>query len=99
MLRLHARGPDGQGSKLGQNWFLGHTRLAILDVSECAAQPMTDGDGRWLVYNGEVYNFRELATELGNLGHKIRSTGDAEVVLCALKEWGADALRRFRGMF
>lgn len=96
---LRARGPDGEGVQSGNNWVLGHTRLAILDTSNRGAQPMTDGAGCWLSYNGEVYNFRELRAELEQRGHRFRSTGDAEVVLGALKEWGAGALPRFRGMF
>lgn len=94
------RGPDGEGFFVDGGLGLGHRRLAILDLTAAADQPMTTPDGRYtLVYNGEVYNFRELRKELEKLGHRFRSTGDTEVVLYALAEWGEGALARFNGMF
>ena len=98
------RGPDGQGALLrdaGQ-WTvgLGHTRLAILDLSSAGAQPMGLQDkGFWISYNGEVYNFRDLRKELEALGYRFRSQTDTEVMLRAYEAWGVDAFRRFRGMF
>lgn len=96
---LRERGPDDARIELGQGWALGHTRLAVLDLSERAAQPMTDGHGGWLVYNGEIYNFRELGKELEGRGVVFRSTGDSEVLLQAIRLWGPDCLPRLRGMF
>ena len=94
------RGPDGAGVHVDGPLALGHRRLAVLDLSPAAAQPMVRGDGRWvLAYNGEVYNFAELRRELEALGHSFVSHGDTEVVLAALIQWGADAVARFNGMF
>ena len=94
------RGPDGQGHWLEGPVGLGHRRLAIIDLSPAGYQPMVDAGDRFVLsYNGEVYNFRELRTELEALGFRFRSSGDSEVVLHALAAWGVDALRRFNGMF
>lgn len=94
------RGPDGQGIWTGGPCALGFRRLAILDLTAAADQPMLSPDGRHaLVYNGELYNFRELRAELEHQGVSFRSTGDTEVVLMALRQWGKDALLRFNGMF
>jgi len=94
------RGPDGEGFLLDNNFALAFRRLAILDLTAAADQPMNTPDGRFvLAYNGEVYNFRDLRRELGNLGVRFRSQGDTEVVLQALVHWGAAALKRFNGMF
>src|SRR5581483_9928314 len=97
---LRHRGPDGDGLICDQGVGLGHCRLAIIDLSAAGHQPMLTRDGAGaLVYNGEVYNFLELRAELEALGHQFRSRTDAEVVLLALRQWGADAIRRFNGMF
>ena len=94
------RGRDGEGIALDGGLGLGHRRLAVLDLTDKAAQPMAAADGNFLLnYNGEVYNFRELRKELESAGHVFRSSGDTEVVLHALMEWGTDALTRFNGMF
>jgi asparagine synthase (glutamine-hydrolysing) len=95
------RGPDGEGYHISQHIALGHRRLAILDRSDKAAQPMLTYDGTGsLVYNGEVYNYRGLRTELEGRGIHFRSSGDAEVVLAALHFWGPEvAIPRFNGMF
>lgn len=95
------RGPDGQGIWTdGHACTFGFRRLAILDLSAAADQPMLSADGRFaLVFNGEVYNFRELRDELARGGARFRSTGDTEVVLQALMTWGKAALNRFNGMF
>ena len=105
---IRHRGPDGPGEaeiaagsgeqKL-EGW-LGHRRLKILDLTEAAHQPMASDDGAvQLLYNGEVYNFRELRRELEAAGHRFRSTGDTEVVLRAYEEWGEAFVRRLDGMF
>jgi asparagine synthase (glutamine-hydrolysing) len=93
------RGPDGQGTWSEGPVGLGHRRLAILDLSAAASQPMQTPDGRYvIVYNGEVYNFRQLRAQLTGRW-PFQSTSDTEVVLRALAEWGLDALQRFNGMF
>ncbi len=96
---LRNRGPDDQRLDWGPGWILGHTRLSIIDLSRRSSQPMTDGRGLWLVYNGEIYNFRELRAELEASGCRFKSDGDAEVLLQALKHWGLACLERLRGMF
>lgn len=79
---------------------LGHLRLSILDCSEEARQPMRLMDGEdWIVYNGEVYNYVELRTELEALGYLFRTTGDTEVLLAAYSAWGTDCFNRFNGMW
>src|SRR5262249_14008021 len=95
------RGTDGEGFwSDGRHATLAFRRLAILDLSDNAHQPMLTPDGRYaLVYNGEVYNFRELRRKLVQDGVRFRSTGDTEVVLYALAQWGNRALSRFNGMF
>jgi len=96
------RGPDGQGSfeDPRNDVALGHVRLAILDLSDAAAQPMYSPDGRFvLVYNGEIYNFSELREELIPLGHQLKSTGDTEVLLCGLSHFGLSFIRRLNGIF
>lgn len=98
------RGPDDHGihtltttkGRVG----LGHRRLAILDLSEHGHQPMINPDtGDTIVYNGEIYNFRELRHELQSLGLRFRSDCDTEVILRGYEVWGKDCLERFRGMF
>ena len=94
------RGPDDSGTFARGPVGLVNNRLAILDVSDAGHQPMSTDDGRYvLVYNGELYNFREIGRELESRGHVLRSRGDTEVVLRAWQEWGAACLDRFDGMF
>lgn len=96
---LH-RGPDDCGVEQHGAATLGHRRLSILDLSSAGHQPMRSTDERLVIsYNGEVYNFRELAAELERSGAVFRSSSDTEVVVEALRQWGADAFRRFDGMF
>ena len=99
---LGARGPDGAGLRLldGDRVALGHTRLAIIDLSEAGLQPLPNEDETaWLVFNGEIYNYRELRNELIGAGHRFRSQTDSEVVVHAYEEWGDDCVHRLRGMF
>jgi asparagine synthase (glutamine-hydrolysing) len=109
------RGPDDKGSVFlsrsrsgwaevipqESDWEVGlaHRRLSILDLTSAGHQPMAYGGRFWLVYNGEVYNFLELRTELERLGYTFRSSSDSEVILAAYSEWGPDCFRRFRGMW
>jgi asparagine synthase (glutamine-hydrolysing) len=94
------RGPDGEGHWIEGNIGLGHRRLSIIDLSPAGHQPMISSDHRFaLTYNGEIYNFRELRTELEAKGYWFRSQTDSEVVLYSLAEWGTDALLKFNGMF
>lgn len=94
------RGPDGEGVWVDKNIGLAHRRLAIIDLSENAHQPMSSDDHRYiLTYNGEIYNFKEIRRELENKGHVFRSSSDTEVVLKSIIEWGTDAFIRFNGMF
>jgi asparagine synthase (glutamine-hydrolysing) len=80
--------------------WLGHRRLAIIDVSDRGRQPMSYAGGRyWLTFNGEIYNFIELRETLRQLGHHFVSESDSEVVLAAYAEWGADCQLRFNGMW
>lgn len=98
--RLAHRGPDGAGLHLDADLGLGHRRLAILDLSLAGRQPMSYGDGRWwITFNGEIYNFLELQTELAARGHTFRSASDTEVILAAFAEWGAQCLLKFNGMW
>ncbi len=100
--RMKARGPDGSGLWLsddGRTGF-GHLRLAIIDLSEGGAQPMHSSDGRLTItFNGEIYNYRELKAELKAKGRRFRSESDTEVLLQLYDEYGADMVRRLRGMF
>lgn len=79
---------------------LAHRRLAIIDLNERAAQPMADDrEVCWITYNGEIYNYIELRTELDAKGHRFRTSSDTEVILYAYLEWGFDCLAHFNGMF
>lgn len=94
------RGPDGEGQFIETAVGLGHRRLAIIDLTEAGHQPMVSTCDRYvIIYNGEVYNFQEIRTELEAKGHGFRSRTDTEVILNAYKEWGPDCLSRFNGMF
>jgi asparagine synthase (glutamine-hydrolysing) len=93
------RGPDGADIYLAPGIGLGHRRLAIIDLAG-GHQPLFNEDGSIVVvYNGEIYNFDELARELKRLGHRLRTHCDTEVIVHAWEQWGEDCLHRFRGMF
>lgn len=104
---LAHRGPDDSGTILiresapdSAEIGLGNRRLAILDLSPLGHQPMHDPDtGNWIVYNGEIYNFRELRKELETAGAEFKSHSDTEVILAAYRIWGDSCLTRLRGMF
>lgn len=93
------RGPDGAGVWTAPGVGLGHRRLSIIDL-EGSPQPMHSADGRAvIVFNGEIYNFRELRRELEGLGATFRTQGDTETILAAWQQWGPNCLQRLQGMF
>ncbi|EZP83295.1 Asparagine synthetase [Novosphingobium resinovorum] len=93
------RGPDGQGVWTAPGVALGHRRLSIIDLAG-SPQPMASPDGRaMLVFNGEIYNYRELRHELKAAGEHFRTDGDSEVILAAWRRWGPDCVTRLLGMF
>ena len=80
--------------------YMGHRRLSILDVSYAGHQPMSDlSKNIWIAYNGEIYNFKELRSELEKLGHRFKSHTDTEVIIYAYIEWGIECIKKFNGMF
>jgi asparagine synthase (glutamine-hydrolysing) len=96
------RGPDDAGEWYSSDFRVGlaHRRLAIIDLSHAGHQPMLDESGRFcIVFNGEIYNFKELRRELEGQGHIFRSESDTEVILASYREWGFECLQRFNGMF
>ena len=97
---LAHRGPDDAGLFVEPPVVLGNRRLSILDLSAGGHQPMGSEDERvWVTYNGEIYNYKELAEDLRSRGHRFASAGDTEVLLHAYLEWGSDCLARLNGMF
>lgn len=101
---LAHRGPDDAGTivlkEAGQQIGFAHARLSIIDLSPLGHQPMQDPvTGNWIVFNGEIYNFRELRAELEAVGNRFHSHSDTEVILTAYRTWGADSFPRLRGMF
>ena len=94
------RGPDDGGVHTTGSIGLGNRRLAVIDLSQAGHQPMCDASGDiWLTYNGEIYNFKELRRQLGDLGHQFSTGTDTEVILAAYREWGQDCVNYFAGMF
>ena len=94
------RGPDGEGFYTDSFIGLGHRRLAIIDLTPAAHQPMVTRDGQFAIsYNGEVYNFQEIRAQLQSLGHQFHSRSDSEVILYAYSQWGPRCVERFNGMF
>ena len=99
---MEHRGPDDAGEwwSVEKTVGLGHRRLSIIDLSSAGHQPMVDAAGESvLVFNGEIYNFRELRRELEQSGYQFRSDSDSEVVLVAYRQWGDEFVVRLRGMF
>ena len=101
--KLRHRGPDDAGVWVdaAQGIAFGHRRLSIIDPSREGHQPMISACGRYIItYNGEIYNFSELRTELEALGHRFRGHSDTEALLAAIAQWGVEAaLVRSNGMF
>jgi len=97
---LHRRGPDGWGIHAGGRTALGHRRLKIIDLSDRAVQPMVDPElGLTVVFNGLIYNYRELRSELDAAGYRFFSDSDSEVLLKAYHQWGTSCVDHFLGMF
>ena len=93
------RGPDQEGYFFDKNLCFGHKRLSILDLSIKGKQPMTSKNGTTIIYNGEVYNFKEIREELIKIGYRFKSNSDTEVVLYSYEEWGVSCLQKFNGFF
>ena len=97
---LAHRGPDEGSTWQGGPCGLVHRRLRIIDLSPAAAQPMANEDATlWVVFNGEIYNYRPLREELLKLGHRFKSRSDTEVILHGYESWGTEVFGRLRGMF
>jgi len=98
-LAMRHRGPDGSGRYEDRELAMGHRRLSIIDL-EGGAQPILNEDGQFVtVFNGEIYNFVELRTELEGLGHVFKTRTDTEVIVHAYEQWGESCVTRFNGMF
>src|SRR3954449_4860651 len=97
---MYSRGPDAAGLFAQGSQAFGHRRLSILDLAPSSQQPMVDNElGLGVVFNGCIYNFRELRMELLGKGYRFFSQGDTEVILKAYHAWGPTCVRRFKGMF
>ena len=97
---IRHRGPDGEGIWLEDNVAFGHRRLSILDLSKAGNQPMITQDNRWIIsFNGEIYNYKIIRSELESLGVIFRTKTDTEVLLYAFVQWGFESLLKFNGMF
>ena len=95
-------GPDGEGIYIDEQLplALGHRRLSLLDLSEAGHQPMSDlNENLQIIFNGEIYNYRELRAELQSLGHCFRTNSDTEVIIHGYKQWGTAVLNHLNGMF
>ncbi len=104
LLMLNHRGPDDKGYETIKTAsgivFMGQTRLSIIDLTEGGHQPMSTPDGRFvIVFNGEIYNYKELRSELISLGHIFKTESDTEVLLASWSQWGKDCLIKLVGMF
>ncbi len=97
--RLYHRGPDGSGWYRDESIALGHARLAIIDTVG-GVQPLSNEDGSvWISFNGEIFNYVELASELKAKGHAFRTASDTEVIVHAFEEWGERCFERFNGQW
>lgn len=100
--KINYRGPDGKGDFYGLNVSLGHLRLSIIDLSKNGHQPMFYKKNRrelTIIYNGEIYNFKQVKEELINLGYDFESNSDTEVILASYIEWGENCVQKFNGMW
>ncbi|HPE99459.1 MAG TPA: asparagine synthase (glutamine-hydrolyzing) [Bacteroidales bacterium] len=97
---LRQRGPDYSATKGGDHFLFGHARLSIIDTSEASHQPFVSEDDRYtMVFNGEIFNFREIRTELEKQGHTFRTSGDVEVVLKSFIQYDVKCFETFNGFF
>jgi asparagine synthase (glutamine-hydrolysing) len=96
--RVKHRGPDGEGYYFGSNFAMGHRRLSIVDLSPAGLQPMRRGDD-YIIFNGMIYNYLELRTELVLQGYEFSTQTDTEVLLAACQHWGTEAFKRLNGMW
>ena len=97
---LNHRGPDSSRIVFKNNYFFGHQRLKIIDLTENASQPMSSADGRYIiVFNGEIYNYKVLKKELKISNSVFRSDSDTEVILHSYVKWGTNCLNKFEGIF
>ncbi len=96
---IRHRGPDEFGAYFDNYCSMGHARLSIIDLAS-GSQPLSnENNNLWIVYNGEIYNYKELKIELEQSGHKFRTQSDTEVIIHAYEQWGEDCLNRFNGQF
>jgi asparagine synthase (glutamine-hydrolysing) len=96
---IRHRGPDDEGIRVEPGVGLGMRRLSIIDLATGHQPIHNESDTIWVVFNGEIYNYRELRRDLEAAGHRFYTSSDTETIVHAYEEWGADAFRRFRGMF
>ena len=96
---LAHRGPDDKGIWIHENLNIGftHRRLSIIDLSMAGKQPMSDKGGNWIIFNGEIYNYKQIGLELNV--NQFKSKSDTEIILLAYRKWGRKCLNKFRGMF
>src|SRR5213593_596988 len=96
---IRHRGPDDEGYLISGPLGLGFRRLSIIDLAG-GHQPMADAEQTvWVIFNGEIYNFRELRHQLEGRGHRFRTSSDTEVIVHGYKEWGTGVFDRLNGMF
>src|SRR5437879_5157735 len=99
MQAMHHRGPDDEGMYISGKIALGHKRLRIIDL-KTGKQPICNEDGTvWVVYNGEIYNFKELTSYLVGKGHRFRTATDTEVIVHLYEELGEELVQKLQGMF
>ena len=100
LLLMEHRGPDDKGILKGDKFIFGQRRLSIIDLSKAGKQPMTSNDGMvTIIFNGEIYNYKEIKSDLVGKGHQFISSSDTEVLLHAYIEYGIDCIHQFIGMF
>ena len=99
---INHRGPDMTGIRYdeSENIAFGHKRLSIIDLSDLGSQPMSTPNSSYqIIFNGEIYNFKEIRNDLEKLNYSFISQTDTEVLLNSYAEWGPDCVKRFKGMF
>src|SRR6478735_7746738 len=96
---IRHRGPDDEGVLVDDGVSLGMRRLSIIDLSTGHQPIHNEDDTVWIVFNGEIYNFRELRRQLEDAGHRFYTNTDTEVIVHAYERWGTDAIAKLRGMF